>query len=416
MPSHTHYSGDSDMHRDQQSERDNYYVSHNTSTTNNNHQDHLPEGTLSIRTLNGSPVSLFGLCLFDSGSTSTLINERAVPPTVKPKQGDSQLVTTTQGTYASKNYFDASEIMFPEFCKTRMIPKVHLRTFSSATSRYDFIVGRDILKFGFILDHAHARIVWDGLSIPMTVQESAALPAHVTTHFSCARTFRDNYATGSKKIKQAKYDSVSPTVVAAQCSHLSPQQQKQLETLLQQFPQLFSGQLGRYNKNKFTLELLNPATVPIFCKPYPIAQTHMQVFLQELQHLIDKGVLEHVPRSEWAFPTFIIPKKDGRVRWVSDFRKLNKLLKRPRYFLPSIPEIMQRRQGFTFITKIDIAMGFYTFEIDLASQKLCVISTLYGLYKYKRLPMGITNSPDFFQSVMHPLFADLPDVECFIDD
>ena len=30
--------------------------------------------------------------------------------------------------------------------------------------------------------------------------------------------------------------------------------------------------------------------------------------------------------------------------------------------------------------------------------------------------MGITNSPDFFQSVMHPLFADLPNFECFIDD
>ena len=30
--------------------------------------------------------------------------------------------------------------------------------------------------------------------------------------------------------------------------------------------------------------------------------------------------------------------------------------------------------------------------------------------------MGITNSPDLFQSVMHPLFADLHNVECFIDD
>ena len=30
--------------------------------------------------------------------------------------------------------------------------------------------------------------------------------------------------------------------------------------------------------------------------------------------------------------------------------------------------------------------------------------------------MGITNSPDFFQSVMHPLFDDMPTVECFIDD
>ena len=30
--------------------------------------------------------------------------------------------------------------------------------------------------------------------------------------------------------------------------------------------------------------------------------------------------------------------------------------------------------------------------------------------------MGIKNSPDFFQLAMHPLFTDLPHVECFIDD
>ena len=203
---------------------ENYYVSHNREVKETQ-EDHLLEGNLFIRKLNGSPTSLYGLCLFDSGSTSTLIDERAIPPNVAPKQGPTQLVITTQGNYSSSDYFDA-----------------------------------------------------------------------------------------------------------------------------------------------------------------------------------------HIPRSEWAFPTFIIPKKDGRVRWVNDFRRLNKLLKRPRYFLPSIPEIMQRRQGFTYISKIDISMGFYTFEIDASSQKFSVISTPFGLYKYKRLPMGITNSPDFFQSVMHPLFSDLPTV------
>ena len=316
---------------------------------------------MSLRKLNGHPVSLFGLYLFDSGSTSTLINKRAVPPNVEQKLGDDQLVTTTQGTYSSKNYFDASEIMFQEFCKTRMNPTVNLRAFSSNNSRYNFIVGRDILKLGFILDHAQTRILWDGLSIPMTVQAWTTASATTVTHFSCVLTFAENYAIGTNKIKQAKYESISPNEVASQSSHLSKQEQSQLLSLLQQFPTLFSGQLGRYNKSNFTLELINPKTSPIFFKPYPIAQTHMQVFQQELHHIINKGVLEHVPRSEWAFPMFIIPKKDGRVRWVSDFRKLNKLLKRPRYFLPSIPEIMQRRQGFKLITKIDITMGFYTF-------------------------------------------------------
>ena len=30
--------------------------------------------------------------------------------------------------------------------------------------------------------------------------------------------------------------------------------------------------------------------------------------------------------------------------------------------------------------------------------------------------MGLTNSPDVFQSVMHPFFQDMPEVDVFIDD
>ena len=31
--------------------------------------------------------------------------------------------------------------------------------------------------------------------------------------------------------------------------------------------------------------------------------------------------------SEWGSPTFIIPEKDGKVRFISDFCKLNKKIK-----------------------------------------------------------------------------------------
>ena len=76
---------------------DNYYVSsHNTNDTEIT-DDHLTEGTCNIGSLNDEPTNLFVLCLFDSGSSSTLINDGAMSITIKPHLGDPQRFTTTQG-------------------------------------------------------------------------------------------------------------------------------------------------------------------------------------------------------------------------------------------------------------------------------------------------------------------------------
>jgi hypothetical protein len=50
----------------------------------------------------------------------------------------------------------------------------------------------------------------------------------------------------------------------------------------------------------------------------------------EIERLVHIGVLEEDYSSEWAslLPTFAIPKRNVTIRVVTDFRKLNLLLKR----------------------------------------------------------------------------------------
>ena len=111
--------------------------------------------------------------------------------------------------------------------------------------------------------------------------------------------------------------------------------------------------------------------------------------------------------ATWVAGAFIMPKKDGRVRWVSDFQALNKAIKRKNYPLPKTQEILSRRRGYKFLSKLDLSMQCYTFELDEESKDLCIVATLWALSWCTRLPMGVSPAPGVAQEIMEQVLASL---------
>ncbi len=142
----------------------------------------------------------------------------------------------------------------------------------------------------------------------------------------------------------------------------------------------------------------------------------LEYFQKLTDHLVRIGVLAAQQESEWASPSFIIPKKDNRVRWISNLRQLNKVIKRKQYPLPIISEILRKCSGYKFFTKLDATMQYYTFELDKESQDLCTIITPFGKYKYLKLPMGLKCSPDIAQAAMKNVLSDTNNANVYIDD
>jgi len=108
---------------------------------------------------------------------------------------------------------------------------------------------------------------------------------------------------------------------------------------------------------------------------------------------------------------FAIPKEEGSPRIIYDFRYCNSQLARNSHPILNIHELLHKCSGFTYMTKIHTSMAYNTFEWNEESQNLCI------KYKYLRLPMGISATPDFlFQTVMSQLLGFKKKVKVFFDD
>jgi hypothetical protein len=126
-----------------------------------------------------------------------------------------------------------------------------------------------------------------------------------------------------------------------------------------------------------------------------------------VERLCQLGVLDRQPASEWALPSFIIPKKDKTVCFLSDFWEVNKWLVRKPFPIPKISMVLQEIKGFSYATVLDLNMAYYTIRLDPDASKISTISFPWGKYSYKRLPMGIAGSPDIFQGKMLELMESL---------
>ncbi len=82
--------------------------------------------------------------------------------------------------------------------------------------------------------------------------------------------------------------------------------------MLKEHTSLFDGTLGVYPHRKFHNDLVAGA-IAMHTRPYPVPVIHLNAFKKELLHLVEIGVLSLQGASEWASPTFITPKQNGRV-------------------------------------------------------------------------------------------------------
>jgi hypothetical protein len=114
----------------------------------------------------------------------------------------------------------------------------------------------------------------------------------------------------------------------------------------------------------------------------------------------------------------MVRKHDGALCLYVNYWKLNAITKKDQYPLPLINELLEQLSKAKIFTKINICQGFHRIWMYLDSEDMTTFRTRYGSYKYKVMPLRLTNGPATFQYYVNDTFIDYLDnfLTAFVDD
>ncbi|KAK2727383.1 hypothetical protein QYM36_008018 [Artemia franciscana] len=109
-----------------------------------------------------------------------------------------------------------------------------------------------------------------------------------------------------------------------------------------------------------------------------------------------------------------VGKKDGSLRICIDPVDLNKSIRRPFYPIPSLEDA--KLHGVKYLSKMDARSGYWSLVLDDESADLTTFNTIFGRYRFKRMPFGIISAQDEFQRRMKEALEGLDGFAVIIDD
>ena len=189
-----------------------------------------------------------------------------------------------------------------------------------------------------------------------------------------------------------------------------------LTRLLDENDELFSPGLGELKGTKVQLDVNSDAT-PRFVKARPVPFALKAKVENEIDRLVNEGVLEPVQFSKWAAPIVPVVKNDGSVRICGDYKiTVNQATKGDAHPIPRIDELFAKLSGGKVFSKLDLSHAYQQLVLEENSREYVTINTHRGLFRYTRLPFGITTAPAIFQRTMESLLAGIPGVMVYLDD
>ena len=145
--------------------------------------------------------------------------------------------------------------------------------------------------------------------------------------------------------------------------------ENRLDAVLKKHKVLFQEGLGKLQGYKAKLQI-DPGAHPKFFKARTIPYTMKEKIEQEIDRLVEVGIIEPMQFSDWPAPIVPVLKSDKTVHICGDFKvTVNPVSRLDRYPIPKIKHLLSGLAGGRAFTKLDMSQAYQQVELEEESKK-----------------------------------------------
>lgn len=190
---------------------------------------------------------------------------------------------------------------------------------------------------------------------------------------------------------------------------LLPEERKRLNKIVQKHFNKMGPNLGRTKLVEHVIDTGDAK--PSKQRYYPVSPKVQQAFNEELDKLLEAGVVEP-SNSCWSSPAWIV-RRNGKGRFIVDLRAVNAVTVPDAYPLPFVNQALDKLRNARYVSTIDIKSAF--FQVPLAKDsrpKTAFTVPGRGLFQFTRMPQGARNSPATWQRLIDATLR--PDLDPYL--
>ncbi|GFS54023.1 retrovirus-related Pol polyprotein from transposon 297 [Trichonephila clavipes] len=185
---------------------------------------------------------------------------------------------------------------------------------------------------------------------------------------------------------------------------LEEKQKRELQDLFNSFQGMFSDKPGL--THVLYHEIDTGDDPPVVSRPYRYDRLKQEILDYHVDKMLKEGTIIPI-QSPYASPVVSCRKNNGlppdnpeAYRFAVDYRKLNAIMKYPRYPLPLIDDLIMNIPHTGIMSVLDLRSGYFQMAVNPSDIVKTAFVTKNGTYAFRRMPFGLSEAAPNFQKAI----------------